>query len=99
MEDSKERMRKLRMEQAKRQLEKEAKFVSTEESREECRMILDYYLGEYYEGELFQEHFVRWFEKGKKIDRFEAQKWLKENKDRFDPNMIKYAQTFFDEEI
>lgn len=72
---------------------------STEETHDECRMILDYHLGSEYDGEIYLEHFIRWFDKGKKIDKQEAFIWLKENKDKFTPDMIRYAQNFYEKEI
>lgn len=78
---------------------KSVQTESTDETREECRMVLDYHLGSEYDGELYHQYFIRWFDKGKKIDKEEAFIWLKENKNRFTPEMIKYAQSFYECEI
>ena len=95
----KERMKEIRLKQMEKRLEAQAQFVSTEETREECRMILDYYLGDKFDGEVYHQHFIRWFDKGRKIDRYEAFEWIKENKDRFDGDMLKSAQYFYENEI
>lgn len=66
---------------------------STEESREEAKMILDYHIGSEYEGEMDLNYFIRWFEKGIKIDPEYPFEWMKENLDRFDERMLNYARS------
>lgn len=65
----------------------------------EVTAILDNHLGNGFKGELDQEHFIRWFDKSRKIDPRSTFFWIQKNKNKFNKNMLKYAQSFYKKAI
>lgn len=65
----------------------------------EATALLDYHLGEKYNGEIYQQYFVRWFDKARKVDPRTTFFWIQKHKNKFDKNMLKYAQSFYKKEF
>lgn len=56
-------------------------------------------LGDDYEEEITQEHFVKSIREARGIDPRSTFLWVRKNRDRFTPEMITYAQGLYEKEL